>query len=372
MELTDIKKKLEEIEKNINDFKISLNLDTKKERISELDNMMLDPNFWTDTDKSTKLTLESKSLKKEILEFEELISLLEHTKDLIEYLKLENDSEIFNELLEYKKELANKEKNFTLRLLFSEKYDKNNSIFEIHSGAGGSDATDCAEILLKMYERFFQKQGLNYKFINYQSGDICGIKSVTLKVEGEFSYGLLKGEKGVHRFIRISPFDPSGKRHTSFCSVDVIPEFSDEEITFDIPQDELKIDTYRAGGAGGQHVNTTDSAVRITHIPTSITVQSQSERSQLINKETALKELKSRLYRKQLEEKEQEINKIRGEQKAISWGSQIRTYVFTPYTSVKDHRTNHEVSTIDKVMNGEIFDFIESYLHYNYENKIKS
>lgn len=372
MELIDLKNELESIKKNIEDFTLSLNLDEKKERIAEIDCLMLDVNFWNDSNLATKIVSESKFLKKEIEEFDELNVLTEHNLELVDYLKIEDDNDLYQELLSNQEELKQKIEKFTLRLLLSEPYDNYASIFEIHAGAGGSDATDCAEILLKMYERFFVKQGLKYSYISYQRGDICGIKSATLRIEGDYSYGLLKGEKGVHRFIRISPFDPSGKRHTSFCSIDVIPEFSDDEITVEVNQEDLKIDTYRAQGAGGQHINTTDSAVRITHLPTGIVVQSQSERSQITNRETALKELKSKLYQMQLEEKENELSELRGEQKSIAWGSQIKSYVFTPYTLVKDHRTNYEVSTVDKVMSGEIFDFIDSYLHYNMNSKLKN
>lgn len=371
MEIIEIKNELESIKKTLEDFKISLNLESKQERLAEIENLMLGTDFWNDSTKATDIVAESKFLKKELEEFEELNLITEHNEEIIDYLKLEEDKDIYLELLESQKLLRENIEKFTLRLLLSEPYDNHSAIFEIHAGAGGSDATDCAEILLKIYERFFTKQGLKYKYINYQNGDICGVKSVTLKIEGEYPYGILKSEKGVHRFIRISPFDPSGKRHTSFCSVDVIPEFSDNEISIEINNEDLKIDTYRAQGAGGQHINTTDSAVRITHIPSGIVVQSQSERSQLINKETALKELKSKLYQLELEIKEKELSDIRGEQKAIAWGSQIKSYVFTPYTMVKDHRTNYEVGNIDKVMNGEIFDFIDSYLHYNMNNKLK-
>lgn len=365
MELVELKNELDEIKKKIEDFNVSLNLENKKERIAEIEEAMLEQNFWLDNEKSTKQVAESKFLKKEIEDFEELNILLEHNFEIIDYLKNVQDEEMYNELLSSQKLLNEKLEKFTFKLLLSEPYDNYVAIFEIHAGAGGSDATDCAEILLKMYERFFLKQGFKYNYINYQSGDICGVKSATLRVEGEYPYGLLKGEKGVHRIIRISPFDPSGKRHTSFCSIDVIPEFNDEEITIQLNNEDLKVDTYRSQGAGGQHINTTDSAVRITHIPTGIVVQSQSERSQITNRETALKELKSKLYQIQLEEKAKELNEIRGEQKSIGWGSQIKSYVFTPYTLVKDHRTNYEVATIDKVMNGEILDFIDSYLHYN-------
>lgn len=369
MELVELRKELEEIEKRISEFKISLNIDKKEERVAEVENMMLEGDFWNDSEKASEIVAESKNIKRELDEFSEMIDYHEHSVEMIEYLKEDDDEEIYAELIDTVKMLKAKVEDFSFRLLFSEEYDNNAAILEIHAGAGGTDATDWAELMLRMYERFFVKQGLNYSYLNYQTGDITGVKSATIKITGNYAYGLLKGEKGVHRVIRISPFDPSGKRHTSFCSIDVIPEFSDDEIDIEINLEDLKIDTYRAQGAGGQHINTTDSAVRITHLPTGIVVQSQAERSQIKNKDTALKSLKSKLYKLELEEKEKELAQIRGEQKDIGWGSQIRSYVFTPYTMVKDHRTNYEVSTVDKVMDGEIIDFIDAYLHYYMQNK---
>ena len=369
MELIELRKELEEIEKRITEFKTSLKIEDKEQRVAEIENMMLDADFWNDSDNASALVTESKSIKKELDEFSNMIDYLEHSQEMVEFLRDEEDKEIYNDLEETVSMLKDSVEDFSFRLLFSEEYDNNNAILDIHAGAGGTDATDWAEIMLRMYERFFSKQGLKYSYLNYQSGDITGVKSATIKVEGDFAYGLLKGEKGVHRVIRISPFDPSGKRHTSFASIDVMPEFSDDEINIEINNDDLKIDTYRAQGAGGQHINTTDSAVRITHLPTGIVVQSQAERSQIKNKDTAMKNLKSKLYQLELEEKEKELASIRGEQKDIGWGSQIRSYVFTPYTMVKDHRTNYEVSTVDKVMDGDIIDFIDAYLHYNMKEK---
>lgn len=365
MELVELRKEFFEIEKKIEDFKKSLGLEEKKEKIAEIDEMMLDSKFWDDAKIASELVTKSKVLKKEMEDFDELSILLNHCQEMVEFLKEENDSEIYEELLLTANQLRSRIKDFSFRLLFSEEYDENAAILEIHSGAGGTDATDWTEILLRMYERFCIKQGLKYNYLNYQTGDVTGVKAATIRIEGEHAYGLLKGEKGVHRLIRISPFDSSGKRHTSFSSVDVIPEFSDEIIDLDILPEEIKVDTYRAQGAGGQHINTTDSAVRITHIPTGIVVQSQAERSQIKNRETAMKNLKSKLYQLQLEEKEKELQSIRGEQMEIGWGSQIRSYVFTPYTMVKDHRTGYEVATVDKVIDGDIIDFINSYLHYN-------
>ena len=369
MELIELRKELEEINKRITEFKTSLKIEDKTERVAEIENMMLEADFWNDSEAASLLVTESKSIKKELDEFSEMIDYLEHSEEMVEFLKDEDDEEIYQDLLETVVNLKSSVEDFSFRLLFSEEYDNNTAILEIHAGAGGTDATDWSELMLRMYERFFTKQGLKYSYLNYQSGDITGVKSATIKIEGDFAYGLLKGEKGVHRVVRISPFDPSGKRHTSFASIDVIPEFNDDEINIEINNEDLKIDTYRAQGAGGQHINTTDSAVRITHLPTGIVVQSQSERSQIQNRDAAMKNLKSKLYQREIEEKEKELASIRGEQKDIGWGSQIRSYVFTPYTMVKDHRTNYEVSTVDKVMDGEIIDFIDAYLHYNMKEK---
>ena len=369
MELIELKKELEEVNKQISEFKTSLKIEEKEQRVAEIENMMLDADFWNDSETASTLVTESKSIKKELDEFSAMLDYLNHSEEMIEFLNDEDDEEIYQDLLETVVNLKSSVEDFSFRLLFSEEYDNNTAILEIHAGAGGTDATDWSELMLRMYERFFTKQGLKYSYLNYQSGDITGVKSATIKIEGDFAYGLLKGEKGVHRVVRISPFDPSGKRHTSFASIDVIPEFNEDEINIEINNEDLKIDTYRAQGAGGQHINTTDSAVRITHLPTGIVVQSQSERSQIQNKDAAMKNLKSKLHQLELEEKEKELAAIRGEQKDIGWGSQIRSYVFTPYTMVKDHRTNYEVSTVDKVMDGEIIDFIDAYLHYNIKEK---
>ena len=369
MELIELRKELEEINKRITEFKTSLKIEDKTERVAEIENMMLDADFWNDSEAASLLVTESKSIKKELDEFSEMVDYLEHSEEMVEFLKDEEDDEIYQDLLETVVNLKSSVEDFSFRLLFSEEYDNNNAILEIHAGAGGTDATDWSELMLRMYEKFFTKQGLKYSYLNYQSGDITGAKSAAIKIEGDFAYGLLKGEKGVHRVVRISPFDPSGKRHTSFASIDVIPEFNEDEINIEINNEDLKIDTYRAQGAGGQHINTTDSAVRITHLPTGIVVQSQSERSQIQNRDYAMKNLKSKLHQLEIEEKEKELAAIRGEQKDIGWGSQIRSYVFTPYTMVKDHRTNYEVSAIDKVMDGEIIDFIDAYLHFNMKEK---
>ena len=252
-------------------------------------------------------------------------------------------------------------KEFETSLLFSGEFDHLNAIIDIHPGAGGTEAQDWADMLLRMYTRFCEQNRLKFQILDYLDGDEAGIKSVTLKISGKHAYGLLKGEKGVHRLVRISPFDANKRRHTSFASVGVIPEFEDVN-GIEIKDVDLKIDTYRSSGAGGQNVNKTDSAVRITHIPTGIVVSCQVERSQMSNKETAMKMLKSRLMQIEIEKRERELNNIIGEQKNIEWGSQIRSYVFCPYTLVKDNRTNYEEGDVNSVMDGNIMSFITEYL----------
>lgn len=248
-----------------------------------------------------------------------------------------------------------------IKLLLSDDYDKNNAYFSIHPGAGGTESQDWAQMLYRMYTRWMERNGYRFDVIDYQPGDVAGIKSVTLLVKGDYAYGYLKGEKGIHRLVRISPFDSNARRHTSFASVDVFPEIS-EDVDFEIRPEDLRIDTYRASGAGGQHVNKTESAVRITHIPTGIVVQCQNERSQISNRNTAMKMLYARLYNYYREKKEEEINKLKGEKQDIAWGNQIRSYIFQPYTLVKDHRTNFEIGNIQRVMDGDINGFIKRYL----------
>jgi len=243
----------------------------------------------------------------------------------------------------------------------SEEYDKSNAILELHPGAGGTESQDWGSMLLRMYTRWAEKKGFKVETLDYLPGDEAGIKSVTLSIKGHNAYGYLKAEKGVHRLVRISPFDSSGRRHTSFVSCEVMPELNDD-IEIDIRSEDLKIDTYRASGAGGQHINTTDSAVRITHLPTGAVVTCQTERSQIKNRERAMTMLKAKLYQLQIEEKEKQLAEIRGEQKEIGWGSQIRSYVFHPYSMVKDHRTNTESGNVQGVMDGEIDPFIDAYL----------
>ncbi len=301
-------------------------------------------------------------MKKLLEEYEKVKNLHDDTEMLIEFVEMGDIS--FNEELEEKIFIAEEEiQNFKTKLLLDEKYDMNDVILTINSGAGGTEACDWTEMLYRMYDRWANQNGFKVEILDTLSGEEAGIKSITLNIKGAYAYGYLKGEKGVHRLVRISPFDSNGKRHTSFAAVNIVPEIEDDvEIT--LKGEELKIDTYRASGAGGQHVNTTDSAVRITHLPTNIIVTCQKERSQIKNRETAIKILKSKLFELELEKREKEMEDLKGVDSKIEWGSQIRSYVFQPYKMVKDHRTKAEEGNVDKVMDGNINKFINEYLKF--------
>lgn len=327
----------------------------------ELEKQMAAPDFWDNPTAAQAVINESNTLKSMVEQFQQLFKTYEDLEVSYELVKEEADAELRRELEDELEQLTEALNEFELTLLLSGPYDQNNAILELHPGAGGTESQDWASILLRMYMRWSEQKGFKVETLNYLPGDEAGVKSVTLLVKGHNAYGYLKAEKGVHRLVRISPFDSSGRRHTSFVSCDVTPEFT-EDIEIDIKSEDLKIDTYRASGAGGQHVNTTDSAVRITHLPTNIVVSCQSERSQIKNRDSALKMLKAKLYQKRLEEQEKELAEIRGEQKEIGWGSQIRSYVFHPYHMVKDHRTNLEIGNTQSVIDGEIDPFINAYL----------
>ena len=322
---------------------------------------MLDPDFWNDQDTAQKVIAELNGLKELVGAYRGFEETQENLETTLELLREEKDTELQEELGNELKDFTSKLDDFELQLLLSEEYDKNNAILELHPGAGGTESQDWGSMLLRMYTRWGEKRGFKVETLDYLPGDEAGIKSVTLNFKGTNAYGYLKAEKGVHRLVRISPFDSSGRRHTSFVSIDVMPEFN-EEIEIEIRSEDLKVDTYRASGAGGQHINTTDSAVRITHIPTGAVVSCQQERSQIKNREKAMKMLKAKLYAMRIEEQEAEHAAIRGEQKEIGWGSQIRSYVFHPYSMVKDHRTNYETGNLQAVMDGDIDGFINAYL----------
>jgi peptide chain release factor 2 len=322
---------------------------------------MADPSFWDDQKSAQKVIDESNGLKRQVESFEELEETLENLEVSYELIKEEADEELFDDLNEQLETFMEKTNEFELEMLLSEPHDAKNAILELHPGAGGTESQDWASMLLRLYQRWSEEKGYQVETLDYQPGDEAGVKSVTLLIKGHNAYGYLKTEKGVHRLVRISPFDSSGRRHTSFVSCDVTPEM-DDDVEIEINDEDIKIDTYRASGAGGQHVNKTDSAVRLTHLPTSIVVTCQNERSQIKNREAAMKMLKSKLYQLEIEKQEQELAAIRGEQKEIGWGSQIRSYVFHPYSMVKDHRTNVEVGNTQSVMDGEIDVFIDAYL----------
>jgi peptide chain release factor 2 len=322
---------------------------------------MTAPNFWDDNEAAQKVIGELNGLKESVNRMQDLESQADDIQVMMDLVAEENDASLIPDILEGVKKLGEELSSFELQLLLNHPYDKRNAILELHPGAGGTESQDWASMLLRMYTRWAEGHGYKVETLDYLPGDEAGIKSVTLLIKGHNAYGYLKAEKGVHRLVRISPFDASGRRHTSFASCDVVPEI-DDDITIEIRPDEIKIDTYRASGAGGQHINTTDSAVRITHIPTGIVVSCQSERSQIQNREHAMKMLRSKLYEQKIQEQEEEAAKMRGEQKDIAWGSQIRSYVFHPYSMVKDHRTGVETAVVQAVMDGDIDQFIDGYL----------
>jgi peptide chain release factor 2 len=294
---------------------------------------------------------------------------LEDVEVLAELISEEEDEESVKEVISEVKELSEEVELFRIEILLSGEYDRNTAILNLHAGAGGTDAQDWTEMLLRMYTRWCEKKGLSVETLDYLPGDEAGIKGVTLKVSGEFAYGYLKAEKGIHRLVRISPFNANGKRQTSFASVEVLPELTQDQ-DIDIRPDDLKVDTYRSGGAGGQHVNKTESAIRITHLPTGIVVQCQNERSQHSNRDQAMRMLKSKLIELKERSHKEKIEDLTGELKEIGWGSQIRSYVFQPYTMVKDHRTNAESGNINAVMDGDIDIFINEYLKQSSNGKL--
>lgn len=328
----------------------------------ELEGKMAVPDFWDDQEEAQKVSKKVKQLKDRITSLNSLYKELEELEVIVELASEEGEDSLFwNEYNENVKQLESKLEKMEFKLKLSGKYDSYNAILSIHPGAGGTESQDWAEMLLRMYTRWAESNGYELTTLDFLAGDEAGIKSVTILVEGDYAYGYLKGERGVHRLVRISPFDSSGRRHTSFVSVDVMPEI-DDNIEVEIDTKDLKIETYRASGAGGQHVNKTDSAVRITHLPTGIVVQCQNERSQHKNKKMAMTMLKSRLIELMETAQAEKIEELKGEHKEIAWGSQIRSYVFHPYNMIKDHRTNLEEGNVKKVMDGYLDDFIEAFL----------
>lgn len=332
-----------------------------EQELEKLEQEIAKPEFWEDSKKSNKVLSKIKQLKNKTTNYNKIVTEIDNLLEMTELVKIEVDEDIQNDIISNTNSIKKELEKFELTTLLAGKYDNNNAIITIHPGAGGTESQDWAEMLYRMYTRWATKSGYQLKELDYLDGEEAGLKSVTFEIIGENSYGYMKCEKGVHRLVRISPFDSGGRRHTSFASVEVLPEITDD-IEIEINPDDLRVDTYRASGAGGQHINKTSSAVRITHIPTNIVVACQSERSQIQNRETALKMLKSKLLDLKEKEQKEKIEDLKGDQKDIAWGSQIRSYVFCPYTMVKDHRTNYEVGNVEAVMNGEIDGFMENYL----------
>ena len=343
---------------------IHFDIQRLEKELKELEEQTMQEGFWNDQKNSSKVLTEIKSRKSKVTKYKEIFSELENILELIELVKIEQDEALESEIISDSKKIYKEIENFELQTLLSGKYDSNNAILTLHPGAGGTESQDWAEMLYRMYSRWAVKNGYEVKELDFLEGDEAGIKSVTFEVNGENAYGYLKGEMGVHRLVRISPFDSGGRRHTSFASLEVIPEIEDD-VDLYINPDDIKMDVYRASGAGGQHINKTSSAVRLTHIPTGIVVACQTQRSQIQNRENAMKMLKSKLLDLKERENKETIEELKGVQRDIAWGSQIRSYVFCPYTMVKDHRTNFETGNIEAVMNGEIDGFIEAYLKSN-------
>lgn len=364
-----------------------------EQQLKELEDQTTNPEFWNDSANSGKILKQINNIKSKTENYKKIKENLQYIlelKDIVyeeikempagaELLKssflldgeqenIKKDSDLYaeiKEVLEETESLENNIEKLEISTLLSGKYDSNNAILTIHPGAGGTEAQDWAEMLYRMYTRWASQNGYNIKELDYLDGEEAGLKSVTFLVSGEYAYGYLKGEMGVHRLVRISPFDAGGRRHTSFASLEVLPEIA-EDIEIDINADDLRVDTYRSSGAGGQHINKTSSAIRITHIPTNIVVTCQSERSQIQNRETAMKMLKSKLLNLKEKENKEKIEDLKGIQMDIAWGSQIRSYVFCPYTLVKDHRTNYETGNVQAVMDGDLNRFIDSYLKWSH------
>ncbi|MDU6037022.1 MAG: peptide chain release factor 2 [Clostridium butyricum] len=352
--------KLSNLKKSIDEMGLHFDRAGLEKELHELECKMQEPGFWDDSKKAEEVTKKSKLIKDKIENYDKLKSQLDDIEVLKDIME-EDDIESANEIIQTIKSIEHEIEDYNMKILLSGEYDKNNAIVTLHVGVGGTDANDWTEMLLRMYTRWCENKGYSVETIDLIAGDEAGIKSVTLKVTGEYVYGYLKAEKGIHRLVRISPYNANGKRQTSFASMEVLPELTKEQ-DITIRPDDLKVDTYRSSGSGGQHINKTDSAVRITHIPTGIVVQCQNERSQFSNRETAMEMLKSKLVELKERAHKEKIEDLTGELKDMGWGSQIRSYVFHPYSMVKDHRTNVETSNVNGVMDGDIDLFINSFL----------
>ena len=364
LEFEEQKLRLEGLLPELNDLKDALKLDEIKQEITKLETAAAAEGFWDDIENSQKVLQKTSQLKAKVERYNTLEELYNDTLTLIELADEEGDLSLLDEVLGDISKFEIQLEAQRLETLLSGEYDSKNAILTFHAGAGGTEAQDWNEMLVRMYTHWGERHGFNVKMIDFLDGEEAGLKSAVLLIEGLNAYGYLKSENGVHRLVRVSPFDSSGRRHTSFASIEVMPEI-DDDVNIEIKEEDLKVDTYRSGGAGGQHVNKTESAIRITHIPTGIVVACQNERSQHQNREVALKMLKSKLIEIKEREHLEKIEDIKGVQKEIAWGSQIRSYVFMPYTLAKDHRTGFEYGNINAVMDGDIDGFINAYLKMN-------
>ncbi|NLK36788.1 MAG: peptide chain release factor 2 [Epulopiscium sp.] len=362
-ELEQIGLMLSAYDEKLEEMGASLDVASAKDKIAELEELSADPDFWTDMEKSQKVLQQLKGLKNKVSRYENLVTAYEDILTLIEIGTEEEDASVIPEVEQMAQEFKNEYEDLKISTLLDGEYDRNNAIVTLHSGAGGTEACDWTNMLFRMYTKWAEKAGFTVEVLDSLDGDEAGLKSVTIQVNGENAYGYLKAEKGIHRLVRVSPFDSSGRRHTSFASCDVMPEI-ENDTDIQVNPEDIRVDTYRASGAGGQHVNKTSSAIRITHNPTGIVVQCQDERSQFSNKDRAMKMLKSKLLSLKIEEQMKKLAEIRGDVKEIGWGSQIRSYVFMPYTLVKDHRTGAETGNVQAVMDGGIDIFINAYLSW--------
>lgn len=369
MDFDSVKIKINELSANLKVLKNALNISKKEERIKEIEKLTQEENFYEDIQNSSSVLAEFKMLQKGVEKIKSLENFVSDAYTYIEMAEEENDEESYKEANKIIKLLETRLEKLEIDTLLSGKYDSNNAIVTIHPGAGGTESQDWALMLYRMYTKWVAKSDFEIEVLDLQDGEEAGLKSVSFLVKGINAYGYLKGESGVHRLVRISPFDSNSRRHTSFSAVEVLPEISDD-ITVNIKPEDLEMDVYRASGAGGQHVNKTSSAVRIRHIPTGVVVSCQTERSQVQNRENCMKMLKAKLYRLEEIKHQEEINGIKGDTLDNAWGNQIRSYVFCPYTLVKDHRTNYEIGNVQAVMDGKIDEFIYAYLKYAKENGI--
>ncbi|MCD8083032.1 MAG: peptide chain release factor 2 [Clostridiales bacterium] len=363
VELDQFKYELSTFEKPLVEVRDSLDLDNKVRRIDELDKSMEEPGFWDNAERSTKLVREAKNLKDTVKLYQDLAQQYEDIGVMIEMGNEENDPDVVPEVGEMLAEFKENLEKLRMETLLSGEYDRYNAILRLNAGAGGTESCDWCSMLYRMYCRWADKMGYQTEVLDFLDGDEAGIKSVTIQINGENAFGYLKSERGVHRLVRISPFNAAGKRQTSFVSCDVMPDI-EEDLDVDINPDDLRIDTYRSSGAGGQHINKTSSAIRITHIPTGIVVQCQNERSQFQNKDKAMQMLKAKLFMLKQQENAEKLSDIRGDVKEIGWGNQIRSYVLQPYTMVKDLRTGEETGNVSAVLDGDLHPFISAYLRW--------